>query len=68
MERTNSNTIRVLEITTGGPDRPSGLRSDDTWASFQKDNGRIVKIALWPTFKGICLAAGFVGTGGRHIN
>ena len=66
MERTNSNTVRVLEIGGSYVDSQHGPVS--RFARFQKDNGRIVKILINPTFQGICLAAGFVGSGGRHIS
>ena len=62
MERTNSNTVQVLSLSGGS------ARDDRMWGEFQKDNGRIVKILVHPTFQGICLAAGFAGTGGRHIS
>ncbi|KKM93907.1 hypothetical protein LCGC14_1203710 [marine sediment metagenome] len=60
MDRTNSKMIRVLRIEN----RPGF----DWWATFQKDNGCIVSVEFIPSFKGICMAAGFVGTGGRNIS
>jgi hypothetical protein len=60
MERTDSHTIRVLKLESR-----TGF---DWWATFKKDNGRVVDVAFMPSFKGICMAAGFVGTGGRHIS
>lgn len=66
MERTNSNTVRILRFEVGGDDRPTGIGSDELWAEFLKDNGRRVKLPVVGHINGICLAAGFVGTGGRH--
>jgi len=61
MERTDSKTVRLLRLYGGWKGDPH------VWGDFQKDNGRIVTILVRPHFQGICLAAGFVGTGGRHI-
>lgn len=61
-ERTNSQTVEVLRLSGGA------ARSATVWGEFRKDNGRIVTVEVRPTFAGILLAVGFVGTGGRHIS
>ena len=66
MERTTSNTVRVLRIY---PKRRNVEGTHyTTWGKFQKDNGRVVTTRVRPDFSGICLAVGFVGTGGRNIS
>ena len=60
--RSNSHSVRLLRLHVPH----AGYRY--TWASFMKDDGRIVKVDVMATIEGICMAAGFVGTGGRHIS
>jgi hypothetical protein len=61
MERTNSTTVSLLRLWAG--------YEDQWWGEFLKDNGRVVRVVLVePTRAGICLAAGFVATGGRNIS
>ena len=62
MERTNSSTVEVIRFYGGAVGDPH------VWGEFRKANGRIVTVSVRPTFNGICLAAGFVGSGGRHIS
>lgn len=62
MERTNSNTVEVIRLYGGAAGDPH------VWGDFRKANGRTVTVKVNPTFNGICLAVGFVGTGGRNIS
>ena len=62
MERTNSSTVEVIRLYGGSVGEPH------VWGDFRKDNGRLVTVRVNPTFDGICLAVGFVGTGGRNIS
>ena len=66
MERTNSNTVEIVRLHGSYFDSQHGPTF--MFGEFRKDNGRIVKLLVQPTFNGICLAVGFVGTGGRNIS
>ena len=61
MERSNSRTVKVLRLYGGAQGEPH------IWGDFLKDNSRKVTIRVRPTVSGICLAVGFVGTGGRNV-
>ena len=61
MERTNSNTVRIMDM------RPT--HDGNTWLLYcLKDNGNMILVQAAPHLRGLCLAVGFVGTGGRNIN
>jgi hypothetical protein len=52
MERTNSRTVRVIPDARGRIVHP---------------DGRIVRLPVAGHLQGVCLAAGFVGSGGRNV-
>lgn len=54
MERIYSDRVHVREI------------EPDYWR-FERADGSIVRLPVRPHFQGVCLAAGFIGSGGQNV-